>query len=388
MATPSKIAVFLDPVHFTRQFEILTGILDYAKNKGTITLGPRPLRSLHLDYSNTDSCSGDGVIGMFYNPEDVRSLQKRGMKVVNLTEQLSPMPLPVVVSENWHIGRLAAEHLLKRGYRRFEYFGEKHAHFSNQRHEGFVEELKKSGISAASISRIVIPDRDSISPQWFAEHHCSAKGPVGIFAQDDDIGVSVIIAAQGNGLRVPQDAAVVGVNDLELICYASPVSLTSIAPAYLRIGLEAAKLLDELLQGKVPPDTVIRVAPAGLVERMSSRFLAIEDPLVEKALAYMHANVNHRYNVNHLVRHCGKSRRTLELRFQRTVGHSMLEEINRLRVERARQLLSETDWTISRIAEECGFGEAKLLIRVFTRLQGQTPKAYRQACDPVAREKL
>jgi LacI family transcriptional regulator len=377
MAVQKKIAAFLDPIHFTRQFEILTGIIQYTRSHESLTLGPRPLTSLHFHPDQVRKWTGDGIIGVFYHHDMVDFLESRGAVVVNITEQLPPRKLPVVVTENWEVGRLAASHLRERGFRRFGYIGEAAALFSKQRREGFLNELQRSGMGKSSFHEVDLPDRDQLSPEWFKRQFGNFIGPLGILALDDDVASSTIFAALACGYRVPQDVAVVGINDLELICYSSPVSITSIAPAYLKIGLAAAKLLDEILQGKTSADTIIRVPPVGLVERMSTRFLAFDDPLVECALAYMHANASKRYNVDDLVRHCGKSRRTLELRFARTIGHSVLEEINRLRVERARQLLSETDWTIARIAEESGFGDSKLMVRVFHRLAGKTPKEFR-----------
>jgi LacI family transcriptional regulator len=384
MAAAKKIAAYLDPIHLTRQFEILNGISDYARARGTLSLGPRPATSLLYTEFQVRNWSGDGIIGVFYDAPLVDSLQQRGIVVLNLTEQLSPRVMPVVVTDNWIVGQLAAAHLLERGYRRFGYIGEHLAHFSRQRQEGFERELKKNGINASAFWNADLPHRDALSPEWLMIQIGELIGPIGILALDDDAASSTVIAAQANGLRVPQDLAVVGVNDLELVCYSAPVALSSIAPAYLKIGLEAARLLDRLLQGQAAADTIIRVPPAGLVERLSTRFLAFEDPLVERALAYMHANVNQRYNVDDLVRHCGKSRRTLELRFTQHIGHSVLEEINRLRVQRARQLLTDTEWTIARVAEECGFGDSKLMIRVFQRVLGKTPRAVRgQADGPV-----
>lgn len=377
MSAPWTIAAYFDPYHLTRQFEVLAGVNRYARAKGTLSLGPRPFRSLHVLEKDVDAWQGDGIIGYFYNADLFHRLRARGVAVVNLTECLSPIPMPVAVSDSEMIGQLAAQHLLERGYRRFAYIGDNGLIYSEQRCAGFVKTLRAHGIGKSQYWTTDLQSRDNLSPQWLREHCGTPESPVGILAADDDLASSTLIAAQANGLRVPQDLAIVGINDMDLICDSALVPLTSIAPAYHKIGMEAARLMDEMLQGKPVDNTVIRVPPAGLVERMSTRFMAFDDPLVERALVYMHANVNQVYNVENLVQHCGKSRRTLEMRFSNAVGHSIHEEISRIRLERARQLLTDTDWTISRVAEECGFSDTKRMKEVFVRMIGKTPKEFR-----------
>ncbi len=379
MTAPKSIAAYFDPAHLTRQFEILSGVSRYARSKGTLSLGPRPFRAMHVLDGDLLNWRGDGVIGFFYKPEVLKAVLENGLKVVNLTECLTSIPVPVVVSDSKQIGQVAAAHFLERGYRRFAYLGDQGLIYSDQRRDGFVQELRKRHVDRSVIFTEDIPDRDALTPEWFAQRFPSLESPIGILAADDDYASLVLIAANAMGLRVPQDVAIIGVNDMDLICDSATVPLTSVAPSYMKIGLEAARLMDELLQGKPLENTVVRVPVAGLVERMSTRFLAFDDALVERALSYMHANTNQPYNVQKVVQHCGKSRRTLEMRFIKAVGHSMHEEINRLRVERAKQLLLDTDWTIGRVAEECGFSDTKRLLEVFLRVEGITPKAYRQS---------
>ncbi len=273
---------------------------------------------------------------------------------------------------------MAAAHLLERGYRRFGYVGDRGLIYSNQRRDGFLEALQSSGVDQSLMWAADPPDRDEIVPHWWTEHCGEPKNPIGILAADDELAANVLIAVQTLGLRVPQDVAIVGVNDMDLICDAAAIPLSSIAPAYLKMGMEAARLLDEFLHGRPLDKTVVRVPPAGLTARMSTRFLAFNDPLVERALAFMHANVNRPYNVQDVVRQSGKSRRTLENRFNHAVGRSVLDEIIRLRLERAKQLLTFTDWTLGRIAEECGFHNTKRLHEALLRVEGRTPKSFRQ----------
>jgi LacI family transcriptional regulator len=378
MAEPWKIAAYFDPFHLTRQFEILSGVCRYGRSNGTLSLGPRPFHSIHILQDRLQSWTGDGVIGFFYEKDLVEQTVARGIAVVNLTECLAPFPVPVVVSDSHQIGQIAAKHLFERGYRRFGFIGDPGLIYSDQRRDGFVDTLRKARVPTSLISTQNPDSRDHLTGDWLKHFLGEDQSPIGILASDDDAASCVLTAAQAIGLRVPQDVAIVGTNDLDLICDSAVVPLTSIAPAYLKIGMEAARLMDELLQGKPVQSTIIRLPVAGLVERMSTRFLAFDDPLVESALGYMHANLSQPFNVETVVKHCGKSRRTLEMRFIESVGHSIHDEISRLRIERAKQLLTDTDWTIARVAEECGFTDTKRLLAVFSRSEGKTPRQFRQ----------
>jgi LacI family transcriptional regulator len=382
MIPAAQIAAYFDAINNVGEFEILsqilTGIHRYVRAHGTLSLGLHPLTSVFARPDKVQSFNGNGIVGFFYDRVLVDSLLDRGIGVVNLTENLATgKPVPAVVSDNQQIGRLAAGHLVERGYRRFAYLAMGHLPFSNQRRDGFTSELASRQVPGPEVW--FLGDTEVLSPQWF-EQHCKMPGPpVGVFAADDNLAVRTSIAAHACNLRVPQDVAIIGVNDLDLICSTAAVPLSSIAPAYVKIGVEAARLLDQLLQGDSVQDKVVRVPPIGVSPRMSTRFLAFDDPLVEHALAYMHANLNQPYNVQSVVDHCGKSRRTLEMRFQSAVGHSMHDEINRLRIERAKQLLSDTEWSIGRVAQECGFGDGKRLVEVFNRIEGKTPRSFRSA---------
>jgi LacI family transcriptional regulator len=380
MAGPKQIAAYFDVITNMAEFEImseiLSGIHRYVRAAGTITLGQNPIRSFLIRPQDLPAWSGDGIIGIFYDAPVVKSLLDRGIAVLNLTEHLSPLAVPVVVSDNMQIGRLAAAHLMERGYRRFGYIGFDRI-FSNQRRDGFLAGLAERDIGADKIWTANLLDGPGLSPEWFAKIYGKPEFPVGLLVADDTLAVRTLIAAQANGLRIPQDLAIIGVNDQDLICSSVAIPLTSVAPAYGKIGFEAARLLDQLLQGKPVNKTVIRVPPMGLVPRMSTRYFAFDDPLVELALTYMHANISQPYKVADVVNHCGKSRRTLEIRFGKAVGRSLHEEINRLRLDRAKQLLTDTDWTVDRVAQACGFVASPRLYEAFVRSEGITPNAFR-----------
>src|SRR5271170_3610209 len=172
MPAAKQIAAYFDPFSFTRQFEILTGISRYTRSNPTLTLGSRPLRSVHLRATDVQAWDGDGIIGFFYDADLAASLIKRGIAVVNLTEHLTPTSLtvPAVSSDGRHIGQLAAEHLMERGYRRFGYVGDRGLIYSNQRRDGFIEALQNRSVERSLIWADDPPDRDEVSPTWWANN--------------------------------------------------------------------------------------------------------------------------------------------------------------------------------------------------------------------------
>jgi LacI family transcriptional regulator len=375
---PRKICTFLPSYRITREYEVLTGLYRYVRTTDTLTLGSHPGLAIHVEMDSLLKWSGDGVIGFFFRPERVTELLARGIQVVNLTESLAPLdlPVPVVVSDNEMIGRLVAAHLLERGFRRFAFIGVDEL-FSRRRLKGFEDALREKGISESSIIKPTLEKYRGLSAQSLAAQCEGIERPFAVFAADDDLAARTLSAALEIGIRVPKEMGIIGVNDLELICDAAAVPLTSVAHAHSKIGFEAGRLIDQLLQGQPVDRKIFRIPPLGVVPRVSTRTFAFDDPLVEEAMIFIYANIGRPFKVGDVVKHCGKSRKSLEVKFANAVGSTMHDEIIRLRIDRAKQLLAGTYWTVGRIAEECGFGDSRTLKQAFVRIEGSTPESYR-----------
>jgi LacI family transcriptional regulator len=179
------------------------------------------------------------------------------------------------------------------------------------------------------------------------------------------------------GRAVPDQVAVLGVDNDEVICELSSPSLSSIEPDTHRLGYAAAALLDRLMAGARPPKQPVLIAPKGIQVRQSSDVLAMEDPDVAAAVRIIRDGACTGISVGDVVRQLAISRPTLDRRFVRLLGHSPKAEIERVRFERATSLLAETPYKMERIAGLLGFGTAPQFAIAFKRYTGLTPSQYR-----------
>jgi LacI family transcriptional regulator len=210
----------------------------------------------------------------------------------------------------------------------------------------------------------------------------SLPKPVGLMACNDICGREVLQACAAAGLRVPDDVAVVGVDNDELMCELSSPPLSSIALDVEKAGYEAARLLDSLMSGHLAEERVVQVEPVYVVTRQSSEIMAPDDPCVATALQYIKTHAGQPIGVSHVVEQTNASRRTLERRFSRALGRSISSEITQRRLERAKRLLLETDLPSYRVAAAAGFGTIKTFNRVFRRALGVSPRRFRQNAGP------
>lgn len=274
--------------------------------------------------------------------------------------------------------RLAVEHLLEKGLRHFAFVGIAGKVWSDRRQQAFVQQIAEAGHEAhvyhcASRCRPPWSREQAAMSRWLA----ALPKPVGVLACNDDRGREVLAACRQARLRVPEEVAVIGVDNDELLCDLSDPPLSSVALGAERAGFEAAALLDGLMAGRVKKPQRLVAAALGVVARRSTDVLHHEDPDVAAALRFIHDNAGQPIRVYDVVADSGDARRTLEIRFRQALGRSIHTEIQRTRLERARQLLLETDLPLPKVAQACGFGSPSYLASVFHRNLGVTPIKYR-----------
>jgi LacI family transcriptional regulator len=215
-----------------------------------------------------------------------------------------------------------------------------------------------------------------ISPTEIRRWLTSLPRPLGLFAGCDMWGRTLLRFCTEFGLQVPDDVALIGVDDDEVICETAFPTLSSVRVPWRRVGLEAAHLLHQLLEGGPPPSTV-RVPPTGVHARRSSDGIAVTDPDVAAALRFIHANAHRRVSVPEILRHVPVGRHTLQRGFRRVLGRTILAEVRRVRVAAARQLLVSTSLSVEEIASLSGFPSADKFGKAFRAETGVTPSAYR-----------
>jgi LacI family transcriptional regulator len=279
------------------------------------------------------------------------------------------------------VGRMAADHLLERGFRRFGFCGHPKApNWSRMRSEGFRERLQEAGFDCDFYK----PPQTRSVPFWHQEYPMvkswleSLHKPVGVMACNDIRGRQVIEACALGAMHVPNDVAVIGADEDSLISELSNPPLSSIALNGEQGGYRAAELLHQMMLGEVKARQCILVEPLWVTPRLSTDVIAIEDRDVARAVHYIRENARRPIRILDIVDHLGVSRRALEIRFHRSLGWSIREEIERVRIEFAKQLLAETDLPVWKIAENTGFSGEDYLGKVFRRVADTTLAQYRR----------
>jgi LacI family transcriptional regulator len=268
------------------------------------------------------------------------------------------------------------------GVRHFAYCGLRGLEFSDNRALGFTNAIREAGLDAV----VYAPQAQHAGQSWYAEQKHIAKWlaslpkPVGLMACNDDRARMLGEICRLRGFRVPDDVAILGVDNDEQVCNSANPPLSSIALATQKAGYDAAAQLDALMRGrKITPSTIM-VNPTHVVSRQSTDTLAIEDPIVLRALRYIRDNANQDIRVADLPQISGISRRTLQDRFNHCLGRTPMEEIHRCRAERICRLLVDTNMTVSEIAAASGFELDAHVSRFFSRQTGLTPLEYRRKC--------
>ena len=202
--------------------------------------------------------------------------------------------------------------------------------------------------------------------------------PVGLMASNDEVMIKVMQVCLRESYHIPDEIALLGVDDIEFICETAPVPLSSINLNFERMGYEAAARLDRLMKGEAPPKHPVVVPLRGLTVRKSTDLLAFRNDRLTKATRYIRDHFQEPITAADVVRYSGVSRQALQKLYRREIGHSILNVIMRLRVDEAKRMLLKTDCKLDIVAERCGFGSRLHFHRTFSRLAGRPPARWRQ----------
>ncbi len=377
-----RVAVLFSTAH-QAYAQMLKGVSDYAheRRKWTLYVNPEPFINMALP--SLAGWKGDGVLMRIVTQQDLRAARRFPWPVVSCGGSLDVSGLPSVTFDQELIGRCAAEHLLERGFRRFGYYGLENTPFSQRRRDGFVKRVNESG---ATCSVLEVPNYTNRRSPWVKWHKRlqdwlnSLEKPVGILAVHDPRASIVIDTCLEMELRVPEDVAVVGVENNEIVCRYASVPLTSVPPDYRRLGREAAAILDRLMLGEEVPKVPVALPPKPVVARKSTEIMAIDDPVVAKAVAYIQDNYDCEISVQALESLDDISRRNLERRFRKCLGRTPHQFLSEVRVEEAKRRLVENGAIrLEQLARRCGFTDTRHLRMTFRRLTGMSPAEYRKS---------
>lgn len=368
--------------------ELLRGINRYVMQHGPWSLYLDQRELMAEPPAWLEKWDGDGVISRWTTPELARRFRDMDVPVVDLTDVYGNLGLPHIWTNHLATGQMAARHLLERGFRHFGYCGFSNHDWSRRRLQGFEEELRTAGRSC----RVFESEWDTFRTQsWDAQQEAIGRWlmqlpkPLGVMACNDLRGQQVLDACRRCELAVPEEVAVIGVDNDELLCSLCDPPLTSVIPNPERIGYDAAALVDRLMQGRSIDAEERLVDPIGIATRQSTDVLAIDQPNVAAALRYIRQHACEGLTVSDVLKHVPMTRSVLERQFRRYVGRSPQEEIRQVQLKRARQLLAESDLSLAQIAPLAGYRHPEYMSVVFKRLTGETPGQYRRRTNPSAK---
>jgi len=364
---------------------LLRGVKRYARLHGPWGLHIMP-GDLVQTLPTMRAWGGTGIIARIATPRIARAILKTGLPVIAgplSASQLAPSnplsKLSEIRANGEAVGAMAAEHLLERGLRHFAFVGgSPKSNWVQRRQKAFCERIAEAGCPCVVYSPPPGAEKDWGREQKRLGRWLKAQPkPLGVMAALDLRGRQVIEACMESALKVPDEVAVVGVDNDELLCELCDPPLSSVMLNSEKAGYEAAALLHRMMKGEPVKARCILIEPTHVVARQSTQISASADEKIAAALRFIRHGVNRPLRVLDVAEHIGLSRRSLELRFRNAVGHTVLTEIRRAQLERVRAFLIETDLPIREIAAQCGFANGNYLGKIFRREFRETPQQFR-----------
>lgn len=328
---------------------------------------------------------GDGIIARIDSDMMANTILATGLPAVDVRGAIPDLTLPLVTIDKKPLSQIGCNHLRELGLTSFAYCGTPTGENRNhdQIYQYFAAAVKTEGFDC-SVYLSKQPKQKN-GPTW--EEHQQALAswlaelpkPIGIMTCHDERGLQVLDACRRAEISVPDEIAVVGVDNDPFVCNLSTPPLTSIDVNASRVGFEAAVLLDKLMRNEQPHEQLLLIGPPrGIVNRRSTDMLIFEDKEVEDAVRFIRDSAIHNIGVNDVVRRARRAPSTLDRRFKKLLGHTIKFEITRVRLQQAKKLLGGTELSVERIAEQSGFSERKYFCEVFRKHEGMTATQYRQ----------
>ncbi len=385
MAAIPRVALLIET---SREYgrEVLRGVMRYARLHGPWAFYITPGDFMQA-VPKIKQWGGTGIIARIETPAVGKALLATKLPIVAMDLNVAQLGSGSLLSrcselssDSSHAAELAAKHLLERGFRNYGFVGVADRIWSQRREAAFSAAIQKAGFDP-----YVYPlPRRKADRQWDREQAIledwlrGLPKPLGLMACNDDRGRQVMEACRGAGLQVPEQAAVVGVDNDTLLCELADPPLSSVALDAERGGFEAAALLAGLMSRRIRKPRHIVASALRVVTRHSTDVTVLEDTEVAQALRYIRENATQPLGINEIAYAAAISRRSLEIRFKKAMGRTVHDELRRVRLDRAMQLLAETHLSLAGIAAASGFNTPSYLAQIFKQETGMTPAQYRR----------
>jgi len=386
--SPPRVLVVLDTVAAWSR-GVLRGFMSAAHERGWTLLHYSTL--VDINWVKDEWAPDVAVIGP--GVDSAALAQFAATSLISVTVDRTAEGIPSICLDEERIGALALQHLQSTGLRHVSTCRYNAAPFAVARERAFVERARAAGINVAvgwgsaealalnwaedpTVPRVM--PLESLRPSAMVEWLRSLPKPCGIFTCTDGWARPLVRCTRVAGFRVPEDIALVGADNDALECELMAPPLSSVMIPWQELGRSAAQLVQQALLGDSRPGQRVVLSPLAVQVRRSSDVLAIEDELVAEAVRWIRASIDRRLTVTMVARAVGCARQRLERRFRRVLDRTVKDEIQRARVEAARELLQTTSAGLAEVAKRSGFTTAALLNAAFQREIGMPPGVYRR----------
>lgn len=364
---------------------LLRGIASYARTRTDWAL-------LHQEMTIDTSLPGwmttssvRGVIARL-DRRNVDPLREMRVPIVDVRCHETFPGIPQVETDDRLVTQLAFEHLWERGFRRFAFCGYRSTHYSRTRLHFFRELVERANCplsvyesaSRPNLTLTQVEEQGHFDVQPMIEWLSHLTPPTGMFVCNDIRGQQVMNICRSLEIPIPDNIAVIGVDDDDAICLLSDPPLSSVKPDAEQVGYRAAEILDAMIRGQPGSLGPHYIAPVAVVQRLSTQVDAVEDREIALACRFIREHACDGIDVSHVANTTLLSRRQLERRFRQSLGRTLHGEITLAQVARVKQLLCETHMTLEQIAASTGFSHRERLNAVFKRVTSQTPGDYRR----------
>jgi len=363
---------------------LMRGISKYVRFNGPWTIMGLPgfyidpERSTDtVDFNDIQNFSPDGIILRI--AEDYEKLNALGIPILLAVDSDQPTQVPSIVGDDEATGRMAAEFLMERGFKHYAFCGFAEMAWSRKRGDFFEKFINEAGHTVLRYEGedhqkgTKLEERNRLLGQWLK----SLPKPIALFCCADFRSQQIVEAAKSVGIAIPDELAILSVDNDDLFCTLTAPTISSIALDTETAGYEAAELLARLMNGEKPDGQRIIVKPTRVISRLSTEIIAVDDKQIAKALRYILTHARGWIQVEDVAEHVGLSRRTLERRFSKLIGRSVYSEIRKTRIQLVARMLLETNLTISQVSYALGYSCPENLSQSFQREKGLSPQAYR-----------
>ncbi len=365
---------------------LLKGVAKYSKEHEPWVLCKMPLsyRELHGLEGVVDwavKWNADAIIAQFYSTENVSLFKENGIIAIAQDFKSRFKEIPNITGDHYLAGKIGADYFINKGFKKFAFYGYKNIVWSEERCEGFREKLTNYGLERNFFEYQNI-DSENL---WFYESTPlvewlkSIPKPIALMACDDNQAHHITELCKQYQIKIPEEIAVLGVDNDEAVCTLSDPPLSSINQAVEKGGYDAAELIDKLLADSNAEYKDIIVQPTHIVTRESTDIYATENRYISIVLKYIHQNSDEKICIDDVSKLVPLSRRLLEIHFKEVTGLPIYTYILNLRVNKFAEKLLESDIPIIEIALDMGFYDYKNISRLFKKIKGCSPSEYRRA---------